>query len=520
MSTPWSGQVAVIADPHLHDTGSGRDYGLETDDCFRSLAQSAASTRVFNEGAAALERALGIVAERGVRLVMIAGDLTDDGQPANWRAATDLLHRHARENGTRFFLTPGNHDQWGGPGKPLTKGMVARDGTTFSLSGDARADAIHAPAMRQIGQAEVPEHAAAFGICRHDDDLLWETPFGASDALGDRIGTLTRPGDDPVRVPDLSYLVEPVAGLWILSVDANVYLPKGKGWDDCGKQGWNAVLAHKPWLVDWMADVAKRAREQGKRLLTMSHFPALDVLDGVPGGLAERVMPTPEVAEAMAGTGVGLHFSGHWHINQTGAARRGAAWLVNVAVPSTASFPPAFKLVDVMGDTARIETVALGPVPGFDAAFAHYRAERPDAALPRSDSYDAFQRMHLAGLVGPRYLARDWDANFVTGLAGRTLADVLDRAGWVAPPAARDIPARLAVEDYYFLERGGQLAGIPPARMAVYTALDTAAPEQGGDGDRRLVMGLARYSQGLPDDRFAVDLDSGRVTPARTPRPS
>ena len=119
MTDRWTGQIGVLADPHLHDTGAGHAYGLETKDCFRSLAESTASTRVFNEGGASLVRALDILVERGVRLVMIAGDLTDDGQVPNWRASADLLDRYSQRHNMRFFLTPGNHDQWCGDGKPL-----------------------------------------------------------------------------------------------------------------------------------------------------------------------------------------------------------------------------------------------------------------------------------------------------------------------------------------------------------------------------------------------------------------
>ncbi|MDH3741631.1 MAG: metallophosphoesterase, partial [Hyphomicrobiales bacterium] len=380
MTERWSRQVAVLADPHLHDTESGEAYGLSTKDCFRSLAESAASTRVFNEGGAALARALDILAERGVRLVMIAGDLTDDGQPANWRAAVDLLGYYRDQHNMRFFLTPGNHDQWYGEGVPLKKEMVCSDGTKFSLSGKNMGSSGQvAPEMRQIGQAEVLEYASGFGFSRHPDDLHWETPFGASGALADRIGSISRPGTSTVQVPDLSYLVKPVSGLWILSVDANIYLPDAAGWRDCGTEGWIAVLRYKAWLLDWMSDVARRAKALGKQLLTMSHFPAFDVLNEVPAGLSARIMPSKDVSDSVAGTGIGLHFSGHWHINRTGGKSGCDNWLINVAVPSTASFPAAFKLVNLSDQSARIETVRLGQVPGFNMGFDHYLAEQPDS---------------------------------------------------------------------------------------------------------------------------------------------
>ncbi|PUB14879.1 metallophosphoesterase family protein [Yoonia sediminilitoris] len=510
MADSWSGKVAVLADPHFHDTGAGHAYGLGERDCFRSLAESTASTRVFNEGGAALVRALDILVERGVRLVMIAGDLTDDGQAPNWRASSDLLDSYSQRHDMRFFLTPGNHDQWFGDGKPLRQEMVRSDGTTFVVSGDRSHETAHfAPEMFQIGQADVLNYASGFGLCRHRDDLHWESPFGTSDALENRIGLLYRTGLDPIEAPDLSYLVEPVEGLWILAIDANVYLPDANGWRDFAAEGWIAVLRHKAWLLDWIRDVSRRARESGIQLMCMSHFPVCDVLDGVPRGLAERVMPTLDVARALAHTRMGLHFSGHWNINRTGLQTVGNDWLVNVAVPSTASFPAAFKLVDVQETQARIETLRLGSVPGFDAAFEHYLAEQPMTPLAQTGDYDSFLAQHFAGLIGQRYLVHDWPEEFSASLENCTLADMLFRIGAYVPTTCSVIPMRLAVEDYYALEQGGQLAGVPTERLAVYRSFDVSASIQGTESERRLYLGLTCYSRTHPDDSFVVDLLDG-----------
>jgi 3',5'-cyclic AMP phosphodiesterase CpdA len=467
---------------------------------------------VFNESGAALVRALDILAERDVRFVMIAGDLTDDGQAPNWRASVDLLDRYSQRHDMRFFLTPGNHDQWYGDGKLLRKEMVSSDGATFAVSGDKSDEtARFASEMFQIGQADLLKFAPGFGFCRHPDDLYWETPFGSSDAFADRVGLVSRTGREPVEVPDLSYLVEPVEGLWILSIDANVYLPDQSEWRDFGQEGWIAVVRHKAWLLDWISDVSHRARTSGKQLISMSHFPACDVLDGVPGGLAERSMPTLEVARALAHSRMGLHFSGHWHINRTGAQTAGNDWLVNVAVSSTASFPAVFKLVELRDTHARIETLGLGPVPGFDAAFQHYLAEQPMSQLAQSHDYDRFLALHLAGLTEQRYLAQDWPAEFSASLEKSTLAGLLSRIGAHVPAMSSDIPTRLAVEDYYKLEQGGQLSGVPGERLAVYRSIDASALTKGSVSDRRLFLGLARYSKALPDDQFTVNLLDGTV---------
>src|SRR5690606_15674634 len=87
---------------------------------------------------------------------------------------------------------------------------------------------------------------------------------------------------------DASYLVEPIDGLWLLSLDANVYRPNNKAavdagapaFSDCTDVGRNAVLTDKPHLLAWAADVAQRARQAGKRLLAFSHYPVVDPLNG------------------------------------------------------------------------------------------------------------------------------------------------------------------------------------------------------------------------------------------------
>ena len=80
----------------------------------------------------------------------------------------------------------------------------------------------------------------------------------------------------------------------------------------------------------------------------------------------------------MAATGIGVHFSGHLHVNDTTLWRDGARILVNVAVPSTVAFPPGYKIATFEDAALHVRRVALDEVPGHDLAFAAYRArDRP-----------------------------------------------------------------------------------------------------------------------------------------------
>ncbi|QCO55050.1 metallophosphoesterase [Pseudorhodobacter turbinis] len=319
----------------------------------RSLNETLHSTRVFNESEPALRAALDEVQAKGITLVLILGDMTDDGQTPNWEAAATILRDYEARADMRFFLTPGNHDQWVNDDLAQTKEFSAKDGSVFTVSSTSDNANAPTPAMQRLSYGQMLPHASGFGFAPHLDDLLWETPFGTDPALEARMGAIVTDDMGTIPVSDLSYLVEPVAGLWVLSIDASVYWPdpasNKSGWRDGSSEGWAAVLQRKSWLLDWMSDVSARAEQLGKRLITFSHYPVLDVLNGASGqvdaGGKRRMMPDAGMAARIAATGIGLHFSGHWHLNRsaTRLATSGTPALTNIATPSTVGYPISHK---------------------------------------------------------------------------------------------------------------------------------------------------------------------------------
>jgi 3',5'-cyclic AMP phosphodiesterase CpdA len=168
---------------------------------------------------------------------------------------------------------------------------------------------------------------------------------------------------------------EPIDGLWLMSIDSNVFEPRNGDLDptaeasfiDTTDAGWNSMLRNKPLIFEWMRDVARRAAEQGKHLLAFSHYPVVDPLNGSANleasllGNTGFVRRTPglDVMAAVAATGIKVHFSGHLHINDTAAFRGVDTFLVNIAVPSMVGFPPAYKIASFDRDTIKVETVLI-----------------------------------------------------------------------------------------------------------------------------------------------------------------
>lgn len=489
-------RLALLADPHVHDCdwqppGTGLPHAL------RSYADTAASTRVFNESVPAFRAALQTALAHGAKLAILAGDLTDDGQRPHIDAAMALLNEY-RGRGLRVFATPGNHDFYALCGRPQRKGFLGATGARVIL------DSAGLPEAATLGTAEGLARMALLGFTPDPKDLYWETPFGRDPDFAARMAEVASPdGRTRCRMIDASYLVEPVEGLWLLSLDANVCVPRDGASDfsdptafhDPTDGGWPLVLRHRSYLLSWMADVARRAAAQGKTLLAFSHYPALDALGGTSadelalfgaGGLARRA-PPPQVAEAFAATGVRLHFSGHLHVNDVARHRQGQAGFFNVALPSSVAFPPALKFAEVDGARIRLRTHLLTDVAGHDRAFAAYRTEahlhgEPEPAAAHAPDHGAFMDAHLCDIVRGRYISREWPQDMADLVMRGRLSDLrmlIDRQ----EPGGADLPLLTLAEDWYRLRKGADAAHsfIPAERRAIYHRICSDLPESTSD---------------------------------------
>lgn len=535
-------RFAVIADPHFHDVDFGEAGGAAF---LRTLVDTAASTRVFNESAPAFRAALDQIAAEGITTVIVVGDLTDDGQGYAVAGVVALLDDYSARFGMRFFMTPGNHDLFARAGRHQTKRILRADGRFDLVTSDPNAqrkDAVElvvTPHMFAGGYDRVVPALGHLGFMRHPQDLHWESPFGTDDALDTRLYDVTSAdGSQAARMVDASYLVEPVPGLWLLSLDANVYRPAGDRFTDCSEAGWNAALVHKPYLLDWTADVVARARQLGKQLIVFSHYPVVDPLDGTEADeralLGEttfmRRMPKRAVSEAFRSAGVELHFSGHWHVNDTAHFADADGHLFNIAVPAPVAFPPAFKLCELTQNTVAVDTRLLRGVAGHDVGFERYAAEckvtgYDDEGLGSTGDHFQFIARHLDLLVRDRYLPREWPADLRAAIEHVTIGDIARRLTDTVPQAVgelSDLPFLAVIVDWYRLRKASDLAlvDLDPLRQRAYAELVAlsaakAWPERSIEAQLELFFKLlGRHSTGLPATRFSIALKSGAVVKA------
>lgn len=477
--------LAIIADPHLHNVkGNYRGDRIPVEHLpagmeLRTLADTVQSTRLFNESEANFRAVLDDIAARGVRHVIVVGDYSDDGQDESVAASLALMRSYTDRFGIQFFSTVGNHDVYAYSGRSLDRSFLLADGGTFLVSG-AKPDGegvLFNPAMRCRSYAEsLPR---GLGFFRIGAELHWETPFGTSDDLADRQYALASSGGHRIRrFVDASYLVEPVEGVWLLSIDGNVFVPREgeftsaeEEFDDSTDAGYNALVVHRPYLLKWVADVSRRAARLGKRLISFAHYPAVDPFDGTFDDeqrlfgrtIFVRRTPTHATAALLAKAGLRLHFSGHLHIDNV-SQQDG---IVNVAVPSTAGYPGGYRLLTLTDDGAELETVRTAGLPVNAAILSAYAVEVEQSGLAVGDmldagDFDTFAIRHLREVVHHRFFAKEWTPEAQAAIHRMTLADIVQEAA----PAA-NLPT----------ERLAQLGTVPAMRLveAIYIARHNAA---------------------------------------------
>jgi Icc protein len=111
MQPPAPGTLRVLHLSDTHLTGDG------------ALHQGTVDTTAALD--ALLEHVDGI---EGVGLVVVSGDVSEDGSPESYAAARDRVGGWARGHGAAFVAVPGNHDQRAGFRQVLANGHVLGEG--------------------------------------------------------------------------------------------------------------------------------------------------------------------------------------------------------------------------------------------------------------------------------------------------------------------------------------------------------------------------------------------------------
>jgi UDP-2,3-diacylglucosamine pyrophosphatase LpxH len=276
---------------------------------------------------------IGLAAVRYIRankpaFVLVPGDLTENGRLTEHRSCISLLHR-LETNGIPVYVIPGNHD-------------------------------IH-KAQAGITPGNSVTTPARFAEMYRD--------FGYGDAVS----------RDPAS---LSYVAEPVKGLWLLALDATVYRE-----DEAPPQGHDGTIARKKPAKNygydrfslntllWAEHMLRRAAARGKAVMVMMHYGLLEHFK-----LQKQTFPRyvvdnfTEIARMIAHYRGRIVFTGHFHSQDITIQRYpDGGFIYDIETGSLITYPCALRLVSFSsGSGIRITSHYITAIPSHPKGFPEY----------------------------------------------------------------------------------------------------------------------------------------------------
>jgi hypothetical protein len=302
-----SARFAVFSDPHVYDAGLGTDGSA-----FQADMDS--DRKLLSESREILETALQRVKEEGVQFLLVPGDLTKDGEKQDHLLVAEELAGLARA-GIRVYVVPGNHDV-------LNPHAVRYSGAT---------------------RARVPN----------------VTPGEFAEIYRD-----AGYGEALFRDPEsLSYVAEPVAGLWLLAVDSAAYA------GNPGRTSPETGSGLAPERVAWIETMLGMALSRQKAVIVMMHHGVVEHFVG-----QEKYFPRylvsdwRKASDMFASYGVRAVFTGHFHAQDIALRRTsGGRTLYDIETGSLVTFPDPIRLVtiDAADQKMRIESSFIEDIPSF-----------------------------------------------------------------------------------------------------------------------------------------------------------
>ena len=315
-----SARFAVISDLHIFDTSLGAEGPL-----FEQYISS--DRKLLIESIEILEAAVERLKKEDLDFVIVSGDLTKDGEKLNHERCASILSTLIDE-GTKVYVVPGNHDILNS----------------------------HAVMFQHDGAQPVPTATP-----EEFEEIYRELGYGEA---------IRRDS------ASLSYVVEPLPGLWIVAMDACRYRDNKAG---------------KPPVVDgrfpeetlrWLDQVLNEAVSSGKAVLGVMHHGVLEHYKGQEKFYGDYLVDDwPMIAERLAAGGVRVVFTGHYHsqdivkraFNTRIGGERRTVFIFDVETGSMVTYPCAYRIIEITEDqTMRIRSRFIDAIPSRPEGFHEY----------------------------------------------------------------------------------------------------------------------------------------------------
>ncbi|MCL1803070.1 MAG: metallophosphoesterase [Eubacteriaceae bacterium] len=293
-------KFAVISDLHFYSESLG-----VSGTAFENVLQ--ADRKMLRESKELISFALERIIESSVDFVLISGDLTKDGELVNHLALAEMLKR-LTDAGIKAYVTPGNHD--------------INNFNAEKYDGDSkeRVETVSPEAFREI---------------YHD--------YGYGSAVK----------ADP---NSLSYISEPLPGLWVLSIDSCQYELNSP---DLKESVVSGKISQSQ--ANWLSEALSDAISQEKAVIAFMHHGVNEHWKGQsklhPDYLVDDYT---YVSEFLSSYGVQLVFTGHYHAQSIAKSENESGILYDIETGSLVTYPCPIRYCGIDGYTIEIESERIG----------------------------------------------------------------------------------------------------------------------------------------------------------------
>ncbi|MEW9124043.1 MAG: 5'-nucleotidase C-terminal domain-containing protein [Thermotaleaceae bacterium] len=289
-------KIAVLSDPHYFAPELGTAGGSFE-------AYLAQDRKLIAESSAIAKAAVSEIKNSDAQIVLIAGDLTKDGEELSHKQFAALIGQ-LQEAGKKVYVVPGNHD-------------------------------INNPAAYAYEGAKVIEVP---NVSPEQFKTIYED-FGYKEALA----------WDP---NSLSYVVEPVPGLWILAMDSCYYA------ENEGKSHSITAGGFSEERLNWIKEQLRQAKAQGKQVIGMMHHGILEHYTGQKQLFGEYVIDDWEaISTELADSGLSIVFTGHYHAQDiVKKVTPSGNYIFDIQTGSLVTYPVPYRMVELNQETMTINT--------------------------------------------------------------------------------------------------------------------------------------------------------------------
>jgi len=278
-----SAKFIVLADIHYYDLALGT-----TGDAFEKIVNQSKEIKMVKEIPEILEAAIEEIEQEEVDFVLVCGDLTREGEYSSHTRLAKALKK-LTTGGRKVFVINGNHDIQ----NPL--------------------------ASRFYG--EVRERTAS--VSASDFETIY-SDLGYGEALERDENSL-------------SYLAEPVEGLWLLAIDSCRW-----------KEEFSEAGGIYPRTLEWIKKVLARAKEQKKAVIAMMHHGLLEHYRGNKKFYGSYIIEDNEkISSLLMEHGVNVVFTGHFHSQDIALKKAQGNYLYDIETGSLVTYPCPFRIVTI-----------------------------------------------------------------------------------------------------------------------------------------------------------------------------